>query len=276
MDQNIDLSAFFGELNGKTRTRQMLTREQINATAEEANTKLRNFLIDCKTKIPDLADAFVGPIKDDKVLENKAIRDYGGDASFVCDKVRGKGVVTNAQQVLSMQQILDDPHNEILKKHGMFVVHKTDFFSDPKEPTGYRALNYRLAVPVVGGYQIVELQVVAEQIEAVYDLTHPHKRAIEKIYDGAIEEIPEYDNNGQRLTTENGTPLFTYLPRELNKVERLDVSYHTAKLALINGQAAKEYHCLIRPDLAGKYEMTPVRQRKLEQRVEAYEAMEYL
>lgn len=276
MNQSVDLSSFFGEINGEHKPRQVLSREQIRATAEEADRKLASFIADCKRKIPDLVDAFVGPIKDPEVEENKANRDYGGDASFVCDTVRGKGIVNSAMQVLSMKQILDDPDNETLQKHGIFVVTSTDFFADPKEPTGYRALNYRLAVPVEGGYQIVELQVVAEQIEAVYDLTHQHKRALERVYDGAVMKVPRYDELGKLAIGDNGDAQYDIVARELNKAERSEVRYHTAKLALINGLAAKDYHCLVRPDLAGKYEMNPIRQRKLEDRIDLYEQPIYL
>ena len=271
-----DLVGFFGEVNGEVKPRQTLTPAQIKDTASEANTKLSTFLTDCRSKIPGLSDAFVGPLKNHEVAKLKAERDYRGDLSFVCDNVRGKAIVNSAQQVLSLKQVLDDPKNGLLHKHGMFVVHGTDFFADPKEPTGYRALNYRIAVPVEGGHHLVELQVVAEQIEAVYTLTHPHKRAIEMIYDGAVEKIPQYDSKFNLLTSESSDPLFTYEQRQLNKAERTEVAYHTAKLALINGNAAKEYHCLVRPDLSGKYEMNPIRKRKLEERVLAYEHPIYL
>ena len=237
---------FYGVVKeGVVKPRQVLPIEAVKATAAEATDKLKAFLIDCNINIPALHKILVGEVKDDGVAERKAKRDYGGDESFVVDRARCKAVVTTPQEVLTIQQIVEDPDNPILKKHGFILVNATNFFEDPKEPTGHRALRYVLGVPVQGGYHLTEFQVTAQQLEEVYDITHKHKRDLETVYDNAGPE--------------------------LNKAERIEVSYHKAQLDLINGTAAMPYHCLIRPNLARKYDMTPVRQKKLEERIRWYE-----
>lgn len=245
---HIDVSELFAQYNGQAKPRQVLSAHEIQTFAPEANDKLRAFIIDCRKTIPELVDGDSGPLKSPEVANKKAQRDYGGDVGFVCDWVRGKIVVDSPEQVMRLKQILESPDNSLMQKHGIQMVIGTDYFKDPKEPTGYRCLNYRLAVPVANEKpMIVELQVVAEQIENVYDQTHPYKRAIEDIFTAAGD-------------------------RKLTKSEREEVSYNQAKLELMNGQAAMPYHYLVDPKHAEKYEMTEVRQRGLKKRIDAHES----
>ena len=245
MDEGL-IPDFHGVVKGKVKPQQPMPVSAVKATAKEATDKLKAFLIDCNINIPALHKILVGEVKDDETATNKAKRDYGGDESFVVDRARCKAVVTTPQEVLTIQQMVEDPHNPILKRHGFILANATNFFEDPKEPTGHRALRYVLAVPVTGGHQLTEFQVTAQQLEDVYEITHKHKRAMEDIYTEAVD-------------------------RELNVAERMDVSYHKAQLDLINGTAAMPYHCLVKPHLARKYDMTPVRQKKLEDRINWYE-----
>lgn len=231
---------------------QRMTYERIVETREEANQAFLNFLRDCKRQLR-LHDAFVGPLKDLTAAENKANREYNGRRDLVTDYVRGKVVVRSPEEVAAIKETFRNARSDLMDKHGIYLVHLTDFFEDPKDFTGYRALNYKLAVPVKGGdYQVVELQVVAEQIEEIYDLTHPYKAAAEAIHDRAEAE-----------------------GRELTKDERREAAYNFAACRLHNGSVARDagYDVLLKPELRGRHELTRNREIKLSGMVDDLERM---
>lgn len=154
---------------------QLMPYERILETRHEADEILLAFLRNCKRELR-LHDAFTGPLKDLTAAEKKAKRDYNGRNELVTDYVRGKVVVRTPQEVQAIKETFGNRNSELMQQSGIYLVNVTDFFEDPKDLTGYRALNYKLAVPVSGGdYHVVELQVVAEQIEQIYDKTHPYK-----------------------------------------------------------------------------------------------------
>lgn len=231
---------------------QGMTYERIVETREEANDAFRNFLRDCKRHLR-LHDAFVGPLKDLTAAENKAKREYNGRKDLVTDYVRGKVVVRTPEEVLAIKETFKNARSELMQEHGIYLVHLTDFFEDPKDFTGYRALNYKLAVPVgEDDFQVVELQVVAEQIEQIYDTTHPYKAAAEAIHDKADAE-----------------------GRDLTKPERREAAYNFAACRLHNGRVARDagYDVLLKPELRGRHELTRNREIKLSGMVDDLERM---
>ena len=161
---------------------QLMPYERILETRSEANEVLLGFLRNCKRELR-LHDAFTGPLKDLTAAEKKAKRDYNGRSELVTDYVRGKVVVRTPEEIKALKQTLGNRTSDLMHNSGIYLVHMTDFFEDPKDLTGYRALNCKLAVPVSGGdYHVVELQVVAEQIEKIYDVTHPYKARAEALH----------------------------------------------------------------------------------------------
>jgi hypothetical protein len=222
---------------------QELTLEQVLATRNDANQRLEAFLHDCKRYLR-LHDAFVGPLKKDEDAQKKGEGEKKGRHDRVTDYVRGKIVVRTPQEVLSVLETLSNGHIDFMQAHGIMPVELTNFFEDPKDFTGYRALKYKLAVPVLEGrYHLVELQVVAEQIEQVYDETHPYKVRGETIHD--------------RSAREN---------RELTKAERREAAYSFAACRLINGRVARDagYDVLLKPELRGKHSLPRHRELKLQ------------
>lgn len=227
--------------------------QRIVETREEANEAFRAFLLDSKIQL-GLHQAFVGPLKDLAAADNKAKREYNGRPELVTDYVRGKVVVCTPEEVIAIKETFSNQKSDLMYKHGIHIVQCTDFFEDPKDFTGYRALNYKLAVPVGDNeYHVVELQVVAAQIEAVYDLTHPYKAAAEAIHDLAATE-----------------------GRELTKAEKREAAYNYAACRLYNGVEAREagYDRLLLPELHGKHALTRNRQIKLAGMVDDLERMQ--
>lgn len=232
---------------------QTLPYERVIATREQANHIFLLFLRDCKIQLR-LHDAFVGPLKDLETAEKKAEREYQGRKELVTDYVRGKVVVRTPDEVLALKETMSRSNSELMSRHGIKFVHMTDFFEDPKDFTGYRALNLKLAVPVGDDdYQVVELQVVADQIEAIYDVTHPHKAAAESIHDRAHLE-----------------------KRDLTKEERREAAYNFAACRLYNGRASRDagYDILLKPNLRSRHELTRNRELKLIDMVNDLERME--
>ena len=232
---------------------QTMSYERILETRGEVNIAFSKFLSDAKRQL-GLHDAFAGPLKDLEADEKKADREYGGNKELVTDYVRGKGIVRTPEEIIKIKEALLDKYSELMEKHGVLLVQMTDFFEDPKDFTGYSALNIKLAVPVgkEGEYQVVEWQVVADQIEAVYDITHPYKAAAEAIHDRAAEE-----------------------GRELTKEERREAAYNFAACRLYNGQARRDagYDILLKPELVGKHALTRNREIKLKGMVDNLEVM---
>lgn len=222
---------------------QLMPYERILETRHEANETLLAFLRNCKRELR-LHDAFTGPLKDLTAAERKAKRDYNGRNELVTDYVRGKVVVRTPEEVQALKATLGNRNSELMQKSGIYLVQLTDFFEDPKDLTGYRALNCKLAVPVTGGdYHVVELQVVAEQIEQIYDLTHPYKARAEALHDLAAEE-----------------------ERELTKAERREAAYSFTACRLFNGRVARDagYDVLLKPEVRSKHELTRHREIKLQ------------
>lgn len=190
----------------------MLSPARIIATREEAFDKYAAYLDDFSKLIG--IDFHLGPLKDPEVARKKALRDYRGDETMVTDHVRAKGSVQTPHKVIDMLELFSNGGANLLEEHGIFLVQLTNNFYEPKEFTDYSALNLKLAVPVskkassgetveyrhsnapakppyeyrdIRDYHIVELQITAEQIDAVYNITHPYKRRAEDIYSAAAK-----------------------------------------------------------------------------------------
>jgi len=256
---------------------QRMPIERIIETQDIARENLKNMLIDIVKEVSNnggVCDFILGPNKKLDVARNKANRDYDGDITRVTDFVRAKIVVVTPEQVEGIKSLMsggsldteltqkhgikvteesdttvtfDTPQKrpEFMQHHNCEVARQSDFFEDPKDFTGYRCINYKLAVPVgkdsVGAedFQIVELQIVAEQIEAVYDKTHPYKRAAEEIL----------DKEG-----------------ELTQEDRKRAAYNFAACRYHNGLAARDagYDKLLKPEVRSKIALTRNRELKLE------------
>lgn len=229
-------SRFSGIVNGKRKTKQVITAEQAIQTRRQARAKLANFLREVYESIPELDSAYAGPNKKPWVAELKAARDYGDDMTFICDFVRGMIVCNDARQAKTVFKILSNSNHPLMKKHGILSISHANFFEDPKEPTAFRAYNFRLAVPVklkdgTESHQVVELLVTPRQLNEIYKITHPYKEKYEEIYNKA---------NGRELTQE----------------EQDAARFCALNLWLMNSLATQSYNSLLKPELKKYYEIT--------------------
>lgn len=200
-----DKKAVSGELskivssaaNLLTAPKQHMCLEEQYCCAEVTRDKMEALLKDI-TRHTSLTEgnAFMGPNKDRQTAEDKVIRRFDGDDTFITDVVRGKIVIDDAQQLAEIQEILASCGSDLMREHDIEVAHINDNFATPKQYTWYRGLGYKLSVPTDNGQaQIIELQVVSSAMESIYDVTHLHKRAAEDIYNKAAKE-------GRELTEE--------------------------------------------------------------------------
>lgn len=234
---------------------QPMPLDRILETRDEAREKLKNLLIDLRSRV-GLHDFEIGPNKKLDRAINKAKRDYEGDITRVTDFVRAKGIVTTPEQVEEIKTALSEGDGkQFLDDHGIRIVRETDFFESPKDLTGYRCLNYKIAIPIGPDtvtkpeYQVVELQIVAEQIEAVYSTTHPHKVT--------AEEILNRDE-------------------ELDRLGRREVAYNYAACRYHNGIAARDagYDKLLLPEERKSHAMTKSRELKLTDQMDKLASMD--
>jgi len=167
--------------------------EDLLAFAPQVKEKLDHF----GAKLAAVVDGtFVaGPIKTKEQCEKKIATEYFGEETLLCDVVRGKLVVNTVEQVRQLQDFLNpetDPA-PLLTEHWFCVSVLADYFADPKFETGYRCLNAKLAVRLnETEYYVVELQVVHEAFEEIYDKTHDYMagaRAVGEQYPDTV--IPE-------------------------------------------------------------------------------------
>lgn len=164
---------------------QPLEQHDIIKTQGIARDVLQELIVTCIDKL-DIVDAEVGDFKELTRAFAKAIRDYNGDMRRVTDYVRAKIIINSPQAVLAI--LNGNEFQEALDTLGIKIVSLNNLFEEPKDNTGYRCLNYKLAVPVGEDpitketrYHIVELQVAAEQLESIYHTTHPYKSSAEAI-----------------------------------------------------------------------------------------------
>lgn len=240
MDQQ-RIKDLFRTVHGKVC--QMLSPERMFETREEVREKLGAFLIDCK-KYLHMHEVILGPPKKDEKIEGKSKREYGGDIRCITDIERGKGIVITPEEVVAFEEALGDEDSYLMRKYGIIVVDSYNCFDDPKDLTGYRALYKKLAFPVGDKegdeqeYHVVEFQLVAEQLEEIYDVTHPFKDRAEEL-----------------LGKENPT-----------KEERREAAYNFAACRYYNGITARDngYDKLLKPQLRGKHAITKPREERLE------------
>jgi len=258
--------------------RQPLPYDKVIETRPQAREKLKELLIESSKNIKGIHFE-IGPDKDLETANNKAIRDYNGDKRAVTDYVRAKICVDSPDQV---RALTGEEFQDIMNDNDVHVVKMNNYFSDPKDRTGYRCLNYKLAIPIGideqdnQQYHYVELQVVAEQIEAVYDETHEYKRRAENaeneiaafMHEHGIYELKNKEISEGDLTKEEEALLriadITIKP--LRKISKLNY----ATCYLLNSMAAKgdgneenNYETLLDPDKAAKHRLTPGKKERL-------------
>lgn len=225
--------------------RNILSFDRIVETQDIATERLKDFQIAINKTAGTKHKT--GDPKDLDRARDKAKTDYDGDMQRVTDYARGKMIVDSPGQVRAIERILDDRNSDLMKEHGICVVSKKDFFANPKGETGYRCMNYKIAIPVGENEngeverQVVELQVVASQIERINDLTHPFKRRAEDLY--ARAETEERD-------------LF---PEESNEIRLCFATcrYYNGLVGKNNG-----YDEILDPLKRSKLELNPQRQHK--------------
>lgn len=161
---------------------QPLSYQEVLDTRSQARAALKALLIDLNKSYEDFS-FIIGDDKSTTTANKKAIRDYGGENRCVTDYVRSKGTVQSPDTI---KALTGREFEHLLHKHGIEVAAMNNYFEEPKDQTGYRCVNMKLAVPVDkerSQFHIVELQIVADQIEAVYDQTHDYKRRAEEAED---------------------------------------------------------------------------------------------
>lgn len=257
---------------------QRLSYDRIVETRPAARESLGALLVKISKAIKGI-DFDFGPDKDLGVAENKAHRDYKGDMKRVTDYVRAKITVDN---VNAIRYFSSREFEHLLYENDIHIAEVNDYFSDPKDQTGYRCMNFKLAVPVGRDskgnteHQVVELQIVADQIEKVYDQTHVYKRRAEdaetRIFqhmrENNIYELKAKELSGERLTREEEAQLksFDILIKPLKTISRLNY----AACRLINGQASRsdnpkyDFQSLIAPEHKSKHFLYPGRESNLE------------
>ncbi len=226
--------------------RNIMSVDRIVETQDVATEKLKAIQIEInkisgsrhKTGDPKLMES----------AERKAKTDYNGDLQRVTDFARGKQVVTGPDQIKAIEELLDDSRSEFSREHDICLVSKQDYFSNPKENTGYRCINYKLAIPVGEDEngdterQVVELQIVASQIERINGLTHPFKRRAEDIVARATDS-----------------------EEEMSPEEALEVHLCFATCRFYNGLISRnnDYDALLEAGKGRKFALTPARQEHL-------------
>lgn len=240
-----DLPLRFQFLDAAGRPYQKLPHDRILATNETADKVLQNLITACIDQM-DFSNCEHGKPKKDDRARAKAKRDYNGDMRYITDYRRAKLSVRSAEVVRDIME--GDTFQKILDQLGIVLVSANNLFENPKDLTGYRCLNMKLAMPVGINEQtkeiehnIVELQIVADQIEALYDWTHPLKAAAE-----------DY--------------LTTAKDRKLTKVERNYPHILFQACRYYNGIAAREagYDVLLSEEHRDKHVITPERQASME------------
>ncbi len=228
---------------------QPLPYSRVLETRDSAKKNLTNFLINFQKIFPDF-DFEIGKNKNLGTAERKALRDYDGEKRCVTDYVRAKASVASPETVTAIRS---RSFEHLLYEHGIEIAGENDLFEEPKDQTGYRCINLKLAIPVnmeQTEHHIVELQIVAEQIEAVYDETHEYKRRAEeaddkvyrlekeKDFEGVrIIDLKERAFEGERLTPEQEYAL-TLFDEEIKSLKRIS-KLNYAACRLINGRAAR-------------------------------------
>lgn len=222
---------------------QPMSYNEIMGTRNEARDKLIQFVADLHYEA-GLSDHVIGRSKEDDSIQRKAKLDYNGDLTRIMDYERAKGVVTTPEEVRAVQALLSDQdgrRTSFMRDHGAYIVKENDFFEEPKDTTGYRCINYKIGLPIgdEGKIHVVELQIVADQIEQTYKESREHKRLAEEIL-----------NTDEDLTRE----------------QRRAVAAHFAVCRLTNGLAARDngYDSLLRPESRSKHALTRNREDKLE------------
>ncbi|MGH1456634.1 MAG: hypothetical protein ACRBDI_07625 [Alphaproteobacteria bacterium] len=168
---------------------QALTLDQLYQTAEKTTEILRRSILEKTLDLTDIQQVKIGNVKDRDHAKDKILTKYDGEGRFINDIVRGMITVDTGGELVQLDTLLSDPDSELLKGTGIFVVDSSDHFETPIDYTHYRCKQYKLAIPTeLGEPHIVELQIVSSGIEAVYDLTHPYKRAAEDIFTKAKQE----------------------------------------------------------------------------------------
>ncbi|MGH1402704.1 MAG: hypothetical protein ACRBDL_00520 [Alphaproteobacteria bacterium] len=272
----LQISDKFKDAHGNVR--QPLSYERILETCDTAHQKLHDFLVDCNKSF----DGISFHVADDKnpiTAANKAMRDYGGDKRRVTDYVRGKTMVQSPDTI---RALTGRDFEHLMHKHGIEVAGMNNYFKEPKDDTGYRCINYKLAIPVGvdknGDIEqhIVELQVVAAQIEKRCEETHKYKRRAEEAGNqiellmqkyGNVRELKYREIHNDKLTPEEKERLtaFEYEAKPYRKIAQLNY----AASRLINGQTARgsdpktNYEALLDPDQKSKHFLFPGREEHL-------------
>ncbi len=167
----------------------------------------------------------LGPLKEFETAREKVDRDCNGKATLINDIVRAKIVVDSPEGIEKLIDLLDPDHSdkhEIFKKFGAHCAQLNNHFLSPKLETGYRCANAKISFPLknVDGSKaeeqfLVELQIVHEAIENVYDKTHKHMRKAQNI-------------------------VGRYRHEQIPNEQAMRVGAHYAVCKFFNGQAARK------------------------------------
>ncbi len=225
-----------------------MTYERVLETRPEAKEKLHAFLIDLRKSV-GLDDFVIGDTKLMESVNRKARDDYEGDHLAVLDHERGKGIVSDPLSVLKTKLQLSNPNSNLMLKHGAEIVTLNDLFENPKIKTGYRCINTKIALPVGNAEpHTVEIQIVASQIEDLYERTH--------------EEI-----NFARSIAENARN------REMTQDEKKLMAFAMAKCRYHNQKASRDhgYDDLLDPRIHSKHALSSTREDRMEAMLYQYE-----
>lgn len=225
---------------------QQLSPERLLETRDEAKEKMTAFIIDLKKTI-GLAGVDIGDSKQEQRIRQKADEDYGGKEAYIGDYERCKGIGETPVQVVKTKSELSTPNSDLMLRHGAILVSMNDQFDNPKKDTGYRCINSKVGFPVGNGeIHFVEVQIVAAQIEEVYDKTHHYLDIVREVSHGAQD-------------------------RELTTDEKRIQAYAFAGCRYENGIASRDngYDELLDQQRKTKYEVNRTTQNNMEHQIMA-------
>lgn len=220
---------------------QPMSYERVLETRPDYREEQQKLLIHLRKNI-GISDFIIGDTKEDHSVRRKIRDDYKGDPLRVLDHERCKVVIHEPLSLLKVINELQNPNSKTMRESGAEIAGFNDLFSNPRTSTGYRCVNCKIALPVGDNEQhIGEIQIVASQIEEVYDKTHN--------YINLIRDIVERNRT-----------------HGLSADDSANIAYAQAACRYHNGLAAREngYDDLLDPRIRSKHAVTHVREEHLE------------
>jgi hypothetical protein len=165
--------------------------------SQKANSNLQKFAAALAAEIGGGAEVVVVPNKDFAVAARKAQDEFGGDVRRLTDLSRICIKVDTVEQIRAAERLFDPERlSPFIREQGRkgYLVRKfSDLFVSPA-PSGYRAINAKIEVPLShGDSHICEVQIQHRGMEEAFKATHAlyeESRAITRVFnDSALSDV---------------------------------------------------------------------------------------